>query len=145
VTAWTVLAVDRVVDGDSLRLTRQRIVGEVDGLTITATDSAPVPVRLVHVDTPERGEVGWARARDDLIAWVLANEWRGPHPARRRPRQLRADPRRPPRPRRGHRVAAPDPRQGLAYLDGDPMTWILHGIIEWPIGGTRPDVELASR
>jgi endonuclease YncB( thermonuclease family) len=77
VTAWTVLAVDRVVDGDSLRLTRQRIVGEVDGLTITATDSAPVPVRLVHVDTPERGEVGWARARDDLIAWVLANEWRG--------------------------------------------------------------------
>lgn len=69
-TTWTVLSVARVVDGDTVMLTRTREVGVVDGLRVTATDVEPVRVRLVHVDTPERGEQGWADARDDLVAWT---------------------------------------------------------------------------
>lgn len=71
---WRVARVERVVDGDTLRLVRTRVVGCVDGLILTATDAAPVPVRLVHVDTPERGETGWAQARDDLLAWVASHD-----------------------------------------------------------------------
>lgn len=67
---WTVVSIDRVIDGDTVRLTRQRDVAEVDGLTLSARDTRPVSVRLVHVDTPERGEEGWAYARDDLQRWL---------------------------------------------------------------------------
>jgi endonuclease YncB( thermonuclease family) len=70
VTAWTVLSVARVIDGDTVVLTRSREVGVADGLRITATDIKPMPVRLVHLDTPERGEVGWADAKADLERWV---------------------------------------------------------------------------
>jgi endonuclease YncB( thermonuclease family) len=69
-TACTVLTVTRVVDGDTVRLTRTRDLGTADGLAITATDTTDIPVRLVHVDTPERGEVGWADAKRDLEAWI---------------------------------------------------------------------------
>jgi endonuclease YncB( thermonuclease family) len=73
-TAWTVLTITRVVDGDTVRLIRTRDLGNADGLTITATDTTDVPVRLIHVDTPERGEVGWAEAKADLEKWVLGHE-----------------------------------------------------------------------
>lgn len=72
-TPWTVLSVARVIDGDSLVLTRSRDIGEADNLRVTATDVQPVHVRLVHVDTPERGEVGWSEAADDLRAWIAAH------------------------------------------------------------------------
>lgn len=74
---WTVLSVARVIDGDSLILTRTRHVGTADGLRIDATDTNPVRVRLVHIDTPERGETGWGQAKADLETWVAAHE-RGP-------------------------------------------------------------------
>jgi endonuclease YncB( thermonuclease family) len=77
VTAWTVLNVSRVIDGDTVVLTRSREVGEADGLRITATDINPARMRLVHVDTPERGEVGWFDAKADLEKWVAANESAG--------------------------------------------------------------------
>jgi endonuclease YncB( thermonuclease family) len=70
VTTWAVITVTRVVDGDTVRLTRTRDLGTADGLAITATDVEPVPVRLVHVDAPERGEIGWADAKADLEKWV---------------------------------------------------------------------------
>lgn len=66
------MAITKVIDGDSLRLIRTRTIGEADGLRIDATDTAPVAVRLVHLDTPERGEDGWAQAHDDLADWIYA-------------------------------------------------------------------------
>ena len=69
-TVWTVVSVDRIVDGDSLLLTRRRDIGAADGLTISATDGTPVRVRLAWVDTPERNEVAWGEAKRDLADWV---------------------------------------------------------------------------
>lgn len=78
-TEWRVDAVARVVDGDTVRLLRSR-VAELDGRHYRITDVTPegkpigVPIRLVWVDTPERGDPGWARARDDLELWIDAHE-----------------------------------------------------------------------
>lgn len=76
-SAWNVLTISRVVDGDTVRLIRSRVVGIVDGLRIEATDVEPVAVRLIHVDTPERGEVGWADAKRDLETWINAQRVSG--------------------------------------------------------------------
>ena len=62
-----VARVARVVDGDTLDL---------------AVRGHPVRVRLLGVDTPERGQPGWAQARDSL-ALRLGNRARctvGPRP-----------------------------------------------------------------
>lgn len=68
---WEVVRIVRVVDGDSLWLTRRRVVGEADGLRVSVEDTEPVNVRLVHVDTPERADLGaWVAARRDLELWV---------------------------------------------------------------------------
>jgi endonuclease YncB( thermonuclease family) len=74
VNPWSVLEVERVIDGDSLILTRARLVGETDDLFIYAADKDPVRVRLVHVDTPERGEEGWGLAKQQLETWTAAWE-----------------------------------------------------------------------
>lgn len=73
---WTVLRVDRVVDGDTVRLIRQRDIGLADGFTITATDAQPVACRLLWVDTPERGEHGWGDAKADLEQWIADTKTR---------------------------------------------------------------------
>lgn len=71
---WWDVVVSRVVDGDTIRAFRTRIVGLVDGMNLYAADNAPVPVRLVWVDTPERSEDGWGAAIRDLTEWINAND-----------------------------------------------------------------------
>jgi endonuclease YncB( thermonuclease family) len=69
---WTVLTVAAVIDGDSCKLIRQRTLGITDGLRIDATDTKPVNVRLGWLDTPERGQSGYALARIHLHEWLAA-------------------------------------------------------------------------
>jgi hypothetical protein len=70
-TEWEVVSVAKVTDGDTLRLARRRLV-DVDGRQYWLTDAYSQPIRLVWVDTPERGDhPGWENARDDLLNWVF--------------------------------------------------------------------------
>jgi endonuclease YncB( thermonuclease family) len=55
-----VYAVDRVIDGDTLRI----LVPLADGTLLS------MPVRLLGIDTPERGQPGFAEATADLVALV---------------------------------------------------------------------------
>lgn len=68
-TTWDVTEVERVTDGDSVRLWRAREI-ELDGRRYGLSDLDSVPIRLVWLDTPERGEVGYREARDDVLAWL---------------------------------------------------------------------------
>ena len=71
-TEWQVESVASVTDGDTVRLIRSRVV-EIDGRSYRITDDEPkgIPIRLVWVDTPERGQhPGWEKARDDLREWL---------------------------------------------------------------------------
>lgn len=64
--AWgfPVLAVDRVVDGDTVDLL-------VDvGFHLTAVQR----FRLLGVDTPERGEPGWSEATAALNRWLYESD-----------------------------------------------------------------------
>lgn len=63
----------RVVDGDSCRGNLSRVLADLDGWEITARTLRDVPVRLINLDTPERGEPGWAQAKIDLIVWFTAH------------------------------------------------------------------------
>jgi endonuclease YncB( thermonuclease family) len=74
-TTWTVDRVVKVVDGDTLRVERSRLQQIGDNwyrLTEVHPDGRPrsVLIRLAWVDTPERGTLGWAQARDDLTTWL---------------------------------------------------------------------------
>lgn len=68
-------AVVRVTDGDTVRVLRSRTV-ELDGRRYRladdpATEPRGVSIRLVWVDTPERGDnPGWETARADLTDWL---------------------------------------------------------------------------
>lgn len=72
-TTWNVDRVASVTDGDTVRLVRSRII-DFDGRLYRLADADTIkgfPVRLVWVDTPERGDkTGWAKARDDLTGWI---------------------------------------------------------------------------
>lgn len=71
-TEWRVESVVSVTDGDTVRLVRSKPV-ELDGRRYRLTDDEPkgVPIRLVWVDTPERGDhPGWEQARQDLREWI---------------------------------------------------------------------------
>lgn len=68
-TTWDVLKVERVTDGDSVRLLRARVV-ELDGRRYRLSDVDSVPIRLVWLDTPERGEVGYREARAHVLEWL---------------------------------------------------------------------------
>lgn len=70
-TRWDVARVVRVVDGDTVRLVRERRT-RLDTLELIARDADPdgAPVRLVWVDTPERGQEGYRSALEDLEEWV---------------------------------------------------------------------------
>jgi len=65
---WTVLGI-RCTDGDTVRVHRQRAFSH-DGYEYELRDVTERPIRLVHLDTPERGETGWAEARADLQQWI---------------------------------------------------------------------------
>jgi endonuclease YncB( thermonuclease family) len=70
-TEWDVEAVVSVTDGDTLRLIRSRVI-ELDGRRYRLTDEGAdgVPIRLVWVNTPERGKEHYKAARYDLMAWA---------------------------------------------------------------------------
>jgi endonuclease YncB( thermonuclease family) len=65
---WEVLSVQKVVDGDTVDLLVRRDIGQVDQFAISATGI--IRCRLVHLDTPERGEPGHDEAMDDLEDWL---------------------------------------------------------------------------
>jgi endonuclease YncB( thermonuclease family) len=77
-TDWEVEGIVRVVDGDTVRIVRER-TERIDGLEQTTRDIADpdgdgrvdgVSVRLVNLDTPERGEPGYSAAKADLARWL---------------------------------------------------------------------------
>jgi endonuclease YncB( thermonuclease family) len=70
-TEWAVDRVVRITDGDTLRLIRSRPV-EIDGRRYRIADDETdgQAIRLVWVDTPEKGTPEWRAARADLGAWV---------------------------------------------------------------------------
>ena len=74
VTQWTVTAVVRAVDGDTVKLRLARDTGEVPGLVLSARTKNPrgVSARLTWVDTPEESSdpAGWARAAADTGHWL---------------------------------------------------------------------------
>lgn len=61
---YEVVAVRRVVDGDTVDLVLSKDVG----FHITA--QAAVRIRLLNVDTPERGQPGWAEAGAFVTEWL---------------------------------------------------------------------------
>ena len=69
---WKVDRIVRVIDGDSLRLVRRRtgIAGDGLGLDIYDTNPDGAAVRLITVDTPERGEAGYQEAATDVRIWL---------------------------------------------------------------------------
>ncbi len=71
-TDWAVDRVVTVTDGDTLRLIRRRTLTIDSDLACDVYDANPrgVPVRLVTVDTPERGQAGYADATRDVTAWL---------------------------------------------------------------------------
>lgn len=74
-TDWTLERIVSVTDGDSLRVLRRRTFFVGDGLegAIYDAGSKGIPIRLITLDTPERGEDGWARAGDDVRWWLFNN------------------------------------------------------------------------
>ena len=58
-------------DGDTVTLYRSR-VAQLGDERYRITDVDPQPIRLVWVDTPERGETGYAQADRDLDEWIVA-------------------------------------------------------------------------
>lgn len=68
-TEWGVEQVVSVTDGDTLRVIRSRRIqlGD-DWFRITDIDSRPI--RLVWVNTPERGQPGFDEATQDLARWL---------------------------------------------------------------------------
>lgn len=67
---YGVLDVRKVVDGDTVDL----VLGKDIGFHITTL--ATVRVRLLGIDTPERGQPGFAEARDYVRSWLAANAGR---------------------------------------------------------------------
>lgn len=82
-TSWRLLTVARVTDGDTVRVFRCRSV-QLDGRHYLLSDDPQeepdgVALRLLWVDTPERGQhPGWEQARADLRGWLDAAMAAGP-------------------------------------------------------------------
>lgn len=76
-TDWQIDKIVSVTDGDTVRLVRRRTT-HLEGLRVDVTDSDPkgVSVRLITLDTPERGDNGWAQAADDVRLWLFGNTGR---------------------------------------------------------------------
>jgi endonuclease YncB( thermonuclease family) len=59
----------RMGDGDTLKVIRSRI-DFIGDHRFRIEDVDPVSVRLVWVDTPERGQEGYREAAEDLSEWL---------------------------------------------------------------------------
>lgn len=72
-TEWQVERIVRVVDGDTVRLIRRRTT-DLGDLELIARDRHDdgVSVRLINLDTPERGRTGYADALWDLHGWLTS-------------------------------------------------------------------------
>lgn len=70
-TEWDVWEVVSVTDGDTVRLVRSR-EAQLGDDWFRLTDVASKPVRLVWVNTPERGQPGYREAAADLESWLLS-------------------------------------------------------------------------
>lgn len=70
-TDWHIDRLVKVTDGDTVRVTRSRTLDVIDGIEISAHDTHGVAIRLVNLDTPERGQPGYLEARGDLVAWLM--------------------------------------------------------------------------
>lgn len=71
---YAIIAVKKVVDGDTVDLLLGK---EFDlGFRIFITATTTQRFRLLGVDTPERGEPGWAEAGEYVRSWLEANAGR---------------------------------------------------------------------
>ena len=69
-TYWDVEHVVSVTDGDTVRLIRSR-QAQLGDDWFRVTDIGSKPIRLVWVDTPERGDhPGYEQAAADLAEWI---------------------------------------------------------------------------
>lgn len=65
-------------DGDTVRVTRSRTVQVADGLMAHYYDDPTqlpkgLPVRVINLDTPERGDPAWEQACQDAADWLVVN------------------------------------------------------------------------
>jgi endonuclease YncB( thermonuclease family) len=80
-TDWHVIELVRVTDGDTVRLVRERTERLDDQEDVHRDVADPngdgkddgVPIRLINLDTPERGEEGYSQAKADLAAWITVH------------------------------------------------------------------------
>ena len=64
-------------DGDTVRVSRSRTVQVGDGLMARLYDDPAqlplgLPVRVINLDTPERGNPDWPQACQDAADWLTA-------------------------------------------------------------------------
>lgn len=76
-TTWLIDSIHHIVDGDTIVVTRRRDMQLGDDM-FGVVDLKPKSVRLVWVDTPERGDhPGYEDARDDLSLWMALSLSKG--------------------------------------------------------------------
>jgi endonuclease YncB( thermonuclease family) len=76
-TTWLIDSVHHIIDGDTLTVTRSRDLQLGDDWFDIA-DLKPKSIRLVWVDTPERGDhPGYEKAREDLSTWLAVSLMKG--------------------------------------------------------------------
>lgn len=69
-TDHQILRVDRVVDGDTLVADLEHVVGRSEDVEVVIR-RYNVRLRLINVDTPERGHVDFAKAKTALAQFLL--------------------------------------------------------------------------
>lgn len=76
-TTWLIDSIHHIVDGDTIVVTRRRDMQLGDDM-FGVVDLKPKSIRLVWVDTPERGDhPGYEDARDDLSLWMALSLSKG--------------------------------------------------------------------
>lgn len=83
-TDWKVLQVIKITDGDTVRVVRETEIGVLEGLLHKAQDAnrdkhgnlIGKSIRLITLDTPERGAEGYYDARQDLADWFDLHDGR---------------------------------------------------------------------
>lgn len=65
----------KVIDGDSAKLQLTRGSKLAPGWSQVISSDGPVSIRLIIVDTPERGEAGWVVATGDTSDWLELHKY----------------------------------------------------------------------